>query len=380
MKSKISILIPIYNVEKYLRQCLNSVCKQTLSDLEIICINDGSTDGSLDIIKEYQSKDPRIVIIDKANSGYGDSMNQGLKKATGEFIGIVEPDDWVELDTFDKLYTLAEIFDAQVVRANYYKHKAGKDTKQYTVNPIDLGKVVSTKHHTTIFYQSPAIWASIYQRKFLLDNHIDFLPTPGASFQDTSFSFKVFALADRVVFTNGAYLHYRVDNEASSVNNPSKVFNVQIEYAEIEKFLKARGLYSEMAPLMQATKATAYYWNIFRLSPKLLPEFLAKAKAEYTAAQAEGTLLQEYFSDDIFWNLINTLIHKTPRQTIRYVRRQKLKAKAKSGLKKLYQLTHPSYQKQLEVSQLLDEYDAQIDLLNQRIKLLSAKLEENNHD
>ena len=99
----VSILVPCYNVEKYIHQCMDSIISQTLKDIEIICINDGSKDNTLSILKEYADKDKRIVIIDKSNSGYGDSMNQGLKKANGEYIGIVESDDFVEPNMFETL-------------------------------------------------------------------------------------------------------------------------------------------------------------------------------------------------------------------------------------------------------------------------------------
>lgn len=375
MKPKLSILIPIYNVEKYLRQCLESVCGQTLQNIEIICLNDGSTDSSLDIIKEFQAQDKRIVLIDKENSGYGDSMNQGLKKATGEYIGIVESDDWIDVNAFEEMYNLAKVYNAEVVRANYYRNKANCDEKYYGVNIWDTGQAICPRSRTSIFYQPPAIWASIYRRRFLMDNHIDFLPTPGASYQDTSFNFKVWALAKRVVFTTEAYLHYRIDNETSSINAPSKVFNVQIEYDEIEKFLKAQDLYDEMAPLMQATKATAYYWNIFRLSPQLLPEFLTKAKEEYVAANKQGILLQEYFGDPKFWDLAQRLVHQSPRQIMRFVRFRKARQSVRKVVKRLYILTHPSYKKQYEISKILDELEAQFNMLNQQINIISEQLE-----
>jgi glycosyltransferase involved in cell wall biosynthesis len=104
---KVSIIVPIYNVEKYLRECLDSIVKQTLKDIEIVCVNDGSTDSSLDIIKEYAEKDERVKYIDKPNSGYGISMNQGLDKAQGEYIGIVESDDFIKPEMFEELYNLA---------------------------------------------------------------------------------------------------------------------------------------------------------------------------------------------------------------------------------------------------------------------------------
>ena len=117
---KVSVLVPIYNVEEFLPECLDSLVNQTLKEIEIICINDGSKDNSLDIIKKYATEDKRIVIIDKKNSGYGDSMNRGLKKATGEYVGIVESDDFIDLDAFEKLYKIAKHENVEVVKSNFY--------------------------------------------------------------------------------------------------------------------------------------------------------------------------------------------------------------------------------------------------------------------
>ena len=105
---KVSIVVPIYNVEKYLRQCLNSIINQTLKDIEIICVNDGSTDLSTQIINEFAEKDNRIKIINKENSGYGASMNRGFDSATGEYLGIVESDDYADPCMFEKLYGIAK--------------------------------------------------------------------------------------------------------------------------------------------------------------------------------------------------------------------------------------------------------------------------------
>jgi len=116
---RISIIIPIYNVNKYLRECLDSIINQTLKTIEIICVNDGSTDNSLEIIKEY-IYDNRIIIINKNNSGYGDSMNQGLNIASGEYIGIVESDDFIDINMFENLYKITKKGDIDIIRSNFY--------------------------------------------------------------------------------------------------------------------------------------------------------------------------------------------------------------------------------------------------------------------
>ena len=118
---KVSIIVPTYNVEPYLRECLDSICRQTLKDIEIICVNDGSTDGSLAIINEYATRDSRIVVLDGPNGGYGKGMNRGLDRATGEYIGIVEPDDFIALTMYEDLYAIASEHDLDFVKADFYR-------------------------------------------------------------------------------------------------------------------------------------------------------------------------------------------------------------------------------------------------------------------
>ena len=116
----VSVLIPCFNVERYLRECLDSVVNQTLRDLEIICVNDGSTDATPDILREYAARDSRILLIDKQNSGYGDSMNRALDAASGDYIGIVESDDRADPAMFETLHDLAVKFDCDLVKSNFY--------------------------------------------------------------------------------------------------------------------------------------------------------------------------------------------------------------------------------------------------------------------
>lgn len=372
-KPKISILVPIYNVEKYLEQCLESLVNQTLREIEIICLNDGSTDHSAEIIQKFQKRDARIRVINKPNSGYGDTMNQGLKKATGEYIGIVESDDYIDLDAFEQLYLLATTHHAEVVRANYYFNKAGKDTKNLYINPADAGRIIDPRRHTWVFYQAPAIWSAIYERKFLEQNDIKFLPTPGASYQDTGFNFKVWSKARRVFFTTAAFLHYRIDNEASSVNNPGKVLNVSYEYESIEEYLKKHHLFTELAPIMESAKFGAYYWNIFRLVPKLLPDFIDRTRSEFAVAQSENLLFESFFVSPAQWRLLQYILKHSTRRTLWYIRRERLKQTLLRFTKKLWVKTHPSYTKQKQIASLIDEAYAEYDALEVYLKTKFSK-------
>lgn len=308
---KVSVLTPVYNVEKYLVQCLESLLRQSLLDIELICINDGSTDRSLQILQEYAKKDPRIKVIDKENTGYGNSMNVGMQLARGEYIGIVESDDFAEFDMFERLYMLAIKNNADVVKSNYYMYQEKFKEKNDIVNVLnglEYENVFSPMDNLKVFSTTPSIWSGIYRRAFLKDNHIFFNETPGASYQDTSFIFKVWACAKKVFLIKEAFLHYRVDNVNSSVQSLAKVFCVCDEYEEIDRFLrKNSALDINFKYLVEALKYRTYQWNYNRLSDQYKYEFLVRAAKEFGEAQERGNLKKEYWVDQEWINVHNLI-------------------------------------------------------------------------
>ena len=163
---KVSILMPACNVEKFLRECMDSVVNQTLEDIEIICIDDGSKDATGDILDEYAEKDSRIKVIHKPNSGYGHSMNVGIDNATGEYIGIVETDDFADLNMFEELYAVAKRCNADVVKSNYYtyvSHPEPQSTYFEVLKEYDLyDKVFKPVEHQDIFRVRPCILSLIH--------------------------------------------------------------------------------------------------------------------------------------------------------------------------------------------------------------------------
>lgn len=272
--TKISILIPCFNVEKYIRECLESVVNQTIKEIEIICINDGSTDQTLPILEEYAKHDKRIKIIDKTNSGYGDSMNQALDVAKGKYIGIVESDDFAELSMFEVLYSIAIQQNLDISRCCYFEYKSGTNTPIFN-DWVPKNQVHNPNENHAAFWQAPSIWCSIYRRSWLNENNIRFLPTPGASYQDTSFAFKCYACCQRFYMSDVPLLHYRTDNESSSVNNPEKVFCVCDEWNEIYRFIRNnRKRFSHLLPLIPILQYGTYRWNYERLNGKFKSNFL----------------------------------------------------------------------------------------------------------
>lgn len=280
----VSVLTPIYNVERYLRQCLESLQAQTLHDIEIVCINDGSTDGSRNIIQEFLA-DPRFRVVDKPNSGYGASMNIGLDSARGRYIAIVESDDFLDPSALQDMVDLAERNEADIVKADFFLHwsqPAPRDELFGFVSPSMAGRVMQPLDDLRMFYRKSSIWSALYRTEFLRANGILFLETPGASYQDTGFNFKALACAKRVILTQNAYLHYRQDNEASSVNSPGKVYCICDEYADMDRFLQSRpDLPKRLHPVMLKMKYDAYMWNYERLAPSFQGEFLRRVAKEF---------------------------------------------------------------------------------------------------
>lgn len=298
---KVSILVPICNVERYLRECLNSLVNQTLREIEIICINDGSTDSSLTIIREYERRDERIVVIDKPNSGYGDSMNKGLELAHGEYIGIVESDDFASLNMFETLYKEAVENDLDVVRSNYYAHRTGEDAScDYLVENLaacgSYDKVFHPIDNPRVFMCQPAIWTSIYKKSMIDKEEVRFLPTPGASFQDTAFYFKAFYAAGRVKLLKDGYLHYRVDNANSSVKNQNKLFCVCDEYAEVWDYAKRdHDKFQTLKHWIPRQQYEGYLWNLNRLAPELQQRFYPRYVEEFSKIRQAGLIDSDRF-------------------------------------------------------------------------------------
>ena len=331
----ISILVPICNVEKYLGQCLDSLVNQTLKDIEIICLNDGSTDSSLKIIRKYAKLDSRIVVVDKKNTGYGDTMNLGIKKARGEYIGIVESDDFVDPEMFNDLYELAKRNNSDIVKSNFYyyftdlsengsqydkeigavwsnelqKVIADHNTKANLIPDNMNGKTVCPRDNCEwLFYLPPSIWSAIYKKSFIESNKIRFLPTPGASYQDTGFAFKALSVADQVTLNSHAYLHYRQDNEKSSINNPGKVMCVVDEHKEIRNFLQKNSLYTtNMRKIANHLKFGNYKWNLNRLSLDLALEFLPVMSDEFKKDRDEK-VINWYLIDETDTRMLNEII------------------------------------------------------------------------
>lgn len=214
---KLSVVVPVYNSGGYLRVCLDSLAAQDCEGIEFICVNDGSTDGSPDELDAQSAADSRFRVIHQPNGGYGKAMNAGMAAARGTYVGIVEPDDWVEPDMFSTLLRLAEESGADIAKADYCGEKELKSRPGRKYADIVEGSVFAPTELPQFLLGSPAIWSGIYRREWLIERGIRFSETPRASFQDLGFGMRTWALANRIVITPRSLYHYREDNPNSSV-------------------------------------------------------------------------------------------------------------------------------------------------------------------
>ena len=286
---KISVIVPVYNTAVYLSQCMDSILSQTLEDLEIILVDDGSTDASGKICDCYAEKDSRVNVIHQTNGGYGKAMNRGILSALGEYIGIVEPDDFIKPDMFAYLYESAIRHDADIVKSNFYRYwsKPAEHIEPAAIlRHFPYDRLIDPDTYPLILDIMPSIWSAIYRAAYLRENAIHFLETPGAAFQDTSFTFKVMACSRRIVFIDRFFLYYRQDNDNSSVNSPGKAFCVCDEYREIERFLsQCTEREKKFRDVKNKAKFSSYIWNYERLSPSLKKIFLKQFHKELAAEE-----------------------------------------------------------------------------------------------
>ena len=213
-----------------------------MQNIEFLCINDGSTDSSKDIINHYVSIDDRFVLVDKPNSGYGASLNMGFDLSKGKYIGIVESDDYVEKDMFSTLFLIAEKSNVDLVKSNYYKFTTndGVEIQRRIANNATKGTVLQPCSSKKIFFNMTSNWAALYSKEFLISNNIRHRETPGASYQDISFFLKVLSHASTVYYTDKPLYHYRIDNQNSSIHQDNKIFKVFDEYQYIFDYYKDR--------------------------------------------------------------------------------------------------------------------------------------------
>ncbi len=300
-KIKVSVILPSFNVREYIDECIVSVINQTLYDIEIICVDAGSTDGTLKVLQKYETRDSRIKVVVSDKKSYGYQMNLGIAAARGIYIGIVETDDYISERMYEKLYLAAKENDADLVKSDFYRftgigNRIDKALYRLSNNTDLYNRVIDIEREQECFCFPINTWSGIYKREFLIKNDIRHNETPGASYQDTGFWFQTFMYAKKAYFLDKAYYMNRRDNPHSSVYSKDKVFCVSDEFHFIFNILKKKeSLWKSFQNIYSYVFYQAYKGNTERISGEYQLMFLKRFSEDFLELRELGALKRECF-------------------------------------------------------------------------------------
>ena len=257
---KVSVIVPVYNCEKYIERCMDSLINQTLADIEIIVIDDESKDTTFEILKEYEKKDKRIKLMTKKNSGISSSRNKGMEIATGKYIAFIDGDDWIDLDCLEKMYEVAEKNQTDIVICSYVRefkdHAKPKDIK-LDENKIYQGEDLAVLHRRILGpikeeFRNPESLDSIgsacgklYKREIILKSGYRFIDLKEiGTAEDTLFNFMLFNEVTKISFIDKCFYHYWKENENSITTkyNPNLFNQWKNLFKYMEEFIKKNDL------------------------------------------------------------------------------------------------------------------------------------------
>lgn len=314
---KVSVIMPIYNAYDYLRPAMDSVLDQTLGELEIICVDDGSTDSSLDVLKEYQAKDSRVRILTENNAGPSWARNKGLARARGEYIIFLDADDFYEPTLLLRMYERAERDNLDITITEYDIY----DDRSATFEPrirsdhgaiFDTEDVFSKNEYPEVIFQSTSnyVWNKLFRASFIREKQLSFHQDMRV-FEDVYFVMTALSMADRIGKHREVLIHHRVYSEQSKKRLFRKYYKQVPElYLKIKEFLMHNGMYAPLSQSFLNLSAS----RIYKIYNVLWPD----AKAEYyeslytTYAEALGwekAVPDEIEDEDVREFLASTLVH-----------------------------------------------------------------------
>lgn len=250
MSGKISIIVPVYNCDKYLRRCIESLVSQSYKDIEIILIDDGSTDKSMDICQEMAAKDHRIKYVRQSNAGVSSARNHGLNIATGKYIGFCDSDDWAAPNMYENLVNLIEEYSADVAIVRYINEVDGRVCSFNDSNKIITfsGKQAILEMHKAKLFEGQ-LWNKLFRAELFLNTRLD---EKIIIFEDLLILWSIFLKANTVVFHDKSMYHYAI-NSSSALNQPYRNADWQRREACIKMLEIARMNYADAIPYVKKT-------------------------------------------------------------------------------------------------------------------------------
>ena len=268
---KVSVIVPIYNVEQYLLVCLDSIVRQTLKDIEIILVNDGSTDGSLQIAESFAAEDKRVHLVSQKNAGQAVARNVGLEMAVGEYVVFIDSDDWIEPEMLEILYQhiTAENSDIAQCRFQFDNPKKRTQTlygREFTSNILIAPDVLRDALLVRNILVAP--WAKIFSRKFLVDHDLKF--ESGIVNEDTLFTLLLACSAKRVSFVNDV-LYHAIEREGSTSRSSYERLcrDMVTALEKAREHMEKKGIFHEVESLYRARYLKSILYNILQMAQRL---------------------------------------------------------------------------------------------------------------
>lgn len=284
---KVSVIVPVFNVARYLPQCLDSLRSQTLQDMEILLVNDGSTDGSADILRTYAALDQRFRLIERPNGGYSAARNTGLKEVRGDFVGFVDADDWVEPDMFEHLLSLAEGQQADLAQSGFdwYLEQEGRHVPKDNswIPPLLTRSGGSLRGAEAILFEDIAIWKKLYRRSLLEAGALSFdegMPMG----EDVPFHLSALCLAGRIAASDRPLYHYRKQRpgQQTGITDQRLLAYFRI-FEKMDELIQQRGL-TYLQPWLLHLQLSRHCWGYEMAAPEVRDQYFSQLRKSLAAA------------------------------------------------------------------------------------------------
>ncbi len=311
---QISVVVPVYNVEKYLRECLDSLANQTFEDFEVICVNDGSDDSSPDILEEYASEDERFKIVSQENKGLSGARNTGMNYIKGRYLLFLDSDDWLELNALELLYNHANALNSEMVIFPY--RYFNQETKQYEENDFTKlnmfdssvdNKNFNYKNIPETVFRIPHESIKLYDVKTLKKLAVKF--PEGLNYEDAYFFYKIFFKLNKVSIIRTPIYNYRIRNDSICTTGTEKSFDIFKILTSIENFLKEDEIYESFKDEFILFTVINLKFVYLRLDERFRDRYLEKIKKNYEFFSLnqvnKNHLATWHFDDRAFYQAID---------------------------------------------------------------------------
>ena len=311
----ISIIIPVYNIEKYLKECLDSLNNQTFKDFEVICVNDGSKDNSLKILNEYAQKDSRFKIISQENEGSGSARNNGLSHAKGKYVQFLDGDDYFEPTMLETLYNLAEKNNADISVCSSRKvddegniTETRNPNSPLNLNLIPVNKIFNYKDFPNDIFNltGTAPWNKLYSRKMIVENNLTYPKITGPD--DLCFVHMAIVCANRIVATDEELINYRYNRPGSAqtyrANSAINIIHVALY---LKEFLEKKDIYNFLEKAYWQAMNFSIRWEINLCNDEQYETFLLQVKTEFPNNWKifSNTIKKNFITLDYLYNFID---------------------------------------------------------------------------